>query len=77
MAAGFTALGLAATAGYFAWRADQASQKVSDMFLPGQQWGAAGEDAQQSGRSSQTIFIVTAVGALLSGGIAPWLAKRD
>ncbi len=76
-ATGIAAVGLAATAGYFAWRADQSSQEVSGMFLPGQQWGAAGMDAQESGRSSQTLCIVTAVGALLSGGIALWLAKRD
>jgi hypothetical protein len=76
-ATGITAVGLAATAGYFAWRADQQSEQVSGMFLPGQQWGAAGMEAQQAGRSSQTLGIVTAVGALLSGGIALWLAKRD
>jgi hypothetical protein len=76
-ATGIAAAGLAATAGYFAWRADQSSQEVSGMFLPGQQWGAAGMDAQGSGRASQTLCIVTAVGGLLSGGIALWLAKRD
>ena len=47
------------------------------MFLPGQQWGASGIDAQQAGRYSQTLWIVSGVGALLSGGIALWLAKRD
>ena len=76
-ATGVAAVGLAATAGYFAWRADRSSAEVSDMFLPGQQWGASGIDAQQAGRYSQTLWIVSAVGALLSGGIALWLAKRD
>ena len=77
LAAGFTALGLAVATGYFAWRADQASDKVSNMFLPGQAWSATGMNAEQSGRSSETLGIVTAVGALVSGGIAAWLATRD
>jgi tetratricopeptide (TPR) repeat protein len=77
LAAGFTALGLAVATGYFAWRADQASDKVSNMFSPGQTWSATGMNAEQSGRSSETLGVVTAVGALLSGGIAAWLATRD
>ncbi len=77
LAAGFTALGLAVTTGYFAWRADQASDKVSNMFLPGQVWSATGMNAEQSGRSSETLGVVTAVAALVSGGIAAWLATRD
>ncbi len=77
LAAGLTALGLAVASGYFALRADQASDQVSNMFLPGQAWNATGMNAEQSGRSSETLGIVTAVGALVSGGIAAWLAMRD
>jgi hypothetical protein len=77
LAAGFSALGLALATGYFAWRADQASDKVSNMFLPGQAWSATGMNAEQSGRTDATLGVVTAVGALVSGGIAAWLATRD
>jgi hypothetical protein len=77
LAFGAAALGLAATTGYFAWRADVMSNRVSSTFAPGMQWSAAGMDAQQSGRTSATLGIVTAIGALVSGGIALWLAKHE
>lgn len=77
LAVGAAALGLAATTGYFAWRANVMSDRVSSTFVPGMQWSAAGMDAQQSGRTSETLGIVAAIGALVSGGIALWLAKHD
>ena len=77
LAVGAAAMGLAAAAGYFAWRADAMSNRVSSSFVPGMEWSAEGMNAQQSGRTSETLGIVAAIGALVCGGIALWLAKRD
>jgi hypothetical protein len=74
--AGITALGLAVASGYFAWRADQAANQVSGTFLPGRTWGEPGMSAQLSGQNNEALGAVAAVGALLSGGIAAWLATR-
>lgn len=77
LVAGAAALALSAAAGLFAWRAERDADQVSASFLPGQQWNAGGMSAQQAGQTSQTLEIATAAGALLSGGIALWLAARD
>jgi hypothetical protein len=72
-----TAAALTVTAAGFAWRAKRSGDEVGEMFEPGHEWGAAGMAAEARGRESEQIALVAAVGALVSGGIATWLAMRD
>ncbi len=74
---GLASLALAAATGYFGWQADRASDQVSRLYVPGQAWNAAGMDAQETGYTSAKLELATAVGAILSGAMALWLAVRD
>lgn len=74
---GATTLGLAALAGYFAWRTNDAANDVSSTFQPGKSWDANGVATEQRGQTSYKLEIGAAIGALIAGGISAWLVFRD
>jgi hypothetical protein len=77
MALTATAAASAVTAIVFGWRAAEAADDVSGAFQPGREWTTADMDAESRGKVSQQIGIAAAVGMVVSGGLAAWLAARN
>jgi tetratricopeptide (TPR) repeat protein len=70
--AGAVAVILGASSGYFAWRASEMSDQVSDAFTPGRTW----EDARASdraGRWDDRLALATGAAALVAAGITAWM----
>jgi tetratricopeptide (TPR) repeat protein len=68
---------LLSLSGYFAWRSDQASQRVTRAFDRGERWDGAVVTSEREGVRDQTIAWTTLAGGVLSAGIGTWLVVFD
>lgn len=72
-----SAVALFTASGYFAWRADRASDRVSRAFERGERWSAGLAASERDGRRSRTIALATLGGGLLASGIGTWVLVFD
>jgi hypothetical protein len=75
-ALGVAAVGLLAATGYFAWQVTKASDQVSRISATGMQWDQQAMSIENGGLRNQRLEVVSAAGALVTGGMAAWLLLR-
>jgi hypothetical protein len=71
------AVALLSFSGYFAWRADRASDQVSQAFAHGSRWDDAHATLEREGATSETLAVITLGGGILAAGIGAWLLAVD
>jgi hypothetical protein len=76
------AVALAATGGYFDWRARADAQEISDLFARGGDWNAHAADVDARGRAEQrtanTMFLLASVSAIAGAASYAygWMVSR-
>ena len=59
--------------GYFGWRAQHASQEVSDLFEERGRWSAQASAVEQQGRRDERLALAATVSGVLTAGVGLWL----
>jgi hypothetical protein len=67
------AAGLAASSGYFGWRAQQATDDVNRIYDRGGPWGPYAMEREASGQHAERVALLSGAGAALSAALAVWL----
>jgi hypothetical protein len=68
---------LLSLSGYFAWRSDRASERVTLAFDRGERWEGSAMASEREGTRDQTIAWTTLAGGVLAAGIGTWLIVFD